>query len=167
MTKATHFVFRTELRTGLLRALRLSLPTATLSRRGLPMIRVRFARSMLAGGVCALALASAAVAQTRDFNIAAGDLKAALAQYIRQSGAKLIYRDDEVKGVQTAGVHGALSADEALKSLLNGTRLVIETDSSGARAIVRAEGSHPTSDANTANPPSVPSADNASEGQEN
>jgi len=51
------------------------------------MKRLAFLRGALAGGVCALALATAAHAQApRPFNLLAGDLSVTLEAYIRQSG---------------------------------------------------------------------------------
>ena len=69
------------------------------------MVRSGFLKSMLAGGVSALALtlATGALAQTgdqpRSFDVPAGGLKLALDTYARQSGTQLIYRVDEVSGV--------------------------------------------------------------------
>lgn len=99
------------------------------------MVRSHYLKRQLLGGLCALALAGAAAAQSRDFNIAAGDLKGALDAYARQSGVQLLYDSDAVQGKRTGGVHGALSPEEALKVLLSGTALEVQRDSSGAVAI--------------------------------
>ena len=97
-------------------------------------------RAALAGGVCALALAGAAAAQTRDFDVPAGDLKAALDSYARQAGVEVIYRVEDVRGAKTKGVHGALSAREALADILQGTGFAVRQDQSGALAVVRGNG---------------------------
>jgi outer membrane receptor protein involved in Fe transport len=94
-------------------------------------------KSVLAGGMCALMLAGAAAAQTGDYNIAAGDLKAALDAYARQSGVQLIYRIEDVRGLRTRGAHGVLSPDRALAEILAGSSLELRRDSSGAMAVVR------------------------------
>src|SRR3979409_2569043 len=75
--------------------------------------------------------------QIQHFQIPPGDLGQALDAYIRQSGRQLIYRVDDVRGVHSPGVQGAMSADDALAALLSGTGFLSRTDSSGALAIVR------------------------------
>jgi iron complex outermembrane recepter protein len=67
--------------------------------------------------------------------IPAGDLNTALEYLSTRSGAGLVYRPDQVKGVKTRGVHGALSPEEAVKQLLEGTGLEVSTDSTGAMLI--------------------------------
>jgi iron complex outermembrane receptor protein len=97
--------------------------------------------SLLLGGVCAIALAAPAFAQApqiRSFDIPGGELRQALDAYIRQSGAQLIYRTDDVRGTKTRGVAGALPSEEALKRVLAGTPFVVKRDASGAIAIVAA-----------------------------
>jgi len=103
----------------------------------------RTIRGALVGSVCAFALASAAMAQTADFNVPAGDLKVALDTFIRQSGVQLIYRIDDVRGRTTQGVHGVHSSDEALNELLDGSGFIVKRDSSGAMAIVKASKPEP------------------------
>lgn len=94
-------------------------------------------KSALVGSACALVLGSEAWAQTREFSIGAGELKAALDAYARQSGQQIIYRVEDVRGRQSPGVHGALERDAALDRLLAGTGLEVRRDSSGAIAVVR------------------------------
>ncbi|MDB5436200.1 MAG: TonB-dependent receptor [Phenylobacterium sp.] len=94
-------------------------------------------RSILAGSACALALAGAAIAQTKTFNIPAGDLKSALDAYAKQAGVQLIYRTDDVRGAKSPGVSGALDANAALSGLLANTGLTVRRDASGAMAVVR------------------------------
>jgi len=95
-------------------------------------------RAVLAGGVCAMALATVAHAENRDFNVPAGDLQAALDSYAAQAGVQLLYKVDLVKGVPSKGAHGVLSSDEALAMLLSGTGLEVRRHPSGAVAIVDA-----------------------------
>lgn len=99
------------------------------------MKKSRFRKSVWAG---LIALSISGVTQASDFSVPAGDLGPALDAYIRQSGVQLIYRVEEVKGLQTAGVDGALSADAALAQLLAGTDLQVTRDESGAMAVGRA-----------------------------
>src|SRR5262249_5875140 len=100
--------------------------------------RMRMLKSILAGGACALALAGAAMAQTRDFDVPAGDLKAALDAYARQAGIEVIYRTDDVRGAKSHGAHGALSPKAALAEILAGTGLEVREGQNGALAVVRA-----------------------------
>jgi outer membrane receptor protein involved in Fe transport len=81
----------------------------------------------------------AAGATAQDFNVPSGDLKSALDAYATQSGTQLMYGDRLVEGVQTKGVHGALSPDAALTRILKGTGFEMRRDASGAIAIVRQE----------------------------
>jgi len=108
-------------------------------------MRARCLKSVLAGGVCALALSSTAFAQGRDFDVPAGDLAPALDAYIRQSGEQLIYRVADVRGMKTSGVSGELSSDEALARLLEGTSLKVRRDPSGLIAVASAETADPQS----------------------
>jgi outer membrane receptor protein involved in Fe transport len=84
----------------------------------------------------------AATATAQDFNVPSGDLKSALDAYATQSGTQLMYGDRLVEGVQTKGVHGALSPDAALTRILKGTGFEMRRDASGAIAIVREEASN-------------------------
>ena len=108
------------------------------------MSRGKNLKAMLAGGACVLALATAgmAAAETRDYNVPPGDLIAALDAYARQSGVQIIYKITDVSGVKSRGAQGALSDDEALGMLLEGTNFEVRRDSSGAIALAQA-GSHP------------------------
>ncbi|HVZ68321.1 MAG TPA: TonB-dependent receptor [Rhizomicrobium sp.] len=94
-------------------------------------------RAALLASVCAAATAAAA----RDIDIPAGDLKAALDAYARQTGVALIVSDEAVRGTQTRGVKGALSPDEALARILKGTGFIVHRDYSGAIAIVPGQSS--------------------------
>lgn len=101
------------------------------------MKTVSLLRHMLTGSACALILASAAAAQTRNFDLPSGELKGALDAYARQAGVQLVYRTEDVRGVRTRGVRDAVDAETALRRLLEGTGLTVQRDSSGALAIVR------------------------------
>ena len=80
-------------------------------------------RLWLAGAsVASLALASGV--QAANLNIPGGDLGAALDSYMQQTGISVIVSYGAVKGAQTRGVKGNLSADAALSKLLSGTGFV-------------------------------------------
>ncbi len=93
----------------------------------------------LASGAFAMALCTVAHAQAQAqphrFEIAAGDLKAALEAYAAQSGAQLIYKAEDVKGRTTKGLHSEMAPADALRALLEGTSLSVRTDSSGAMVL--------------------------------
>src|SRR6185437_8562327 len=91
-------------------------------------------KTMLACGICALTIATGAHAQMHSFNIPAGDLQTALDAYGAQSGVQIIYRSDELRGIKTQGLHGALDQSEALAKLLADTGLVAQRQPSGAIA---------------------------------
>ena len=75
-------------------------------------------------------------AAAQDFNVPSGDLKAALDSYKSQSGISLFVPRDAMRGVQTHGVKGDLSPDEALTRILRGTGFTARHDSSGMIAII-------------------------------
>lgn len=82
----------------------------------------------------AITLASAAETM---IDIPAGDLRAALESYIRQTGSQLIYKADDVAGISTKGAQGHLSAQQALDSILANTGLTVHRDPSGAAVVSR------------------------------
>lgn len=83
----------------------------------------------------ALMFCVSAQAQVISFDIAAGDMKAALDAYAAQSGAQLIYKTEDVKGLASKGVKRLASAEDALTLLLDGTALKVRRDPSGAVVI--------------------------------
>lgn len=100
-------------------------------------------RTMLFALACSASMT--AYAQTdavRQIDIPAGDLVMALDALARQSGAQFIYRADQLEGLRTQGVHGTLSAEDALDRLLQGSGFITRRDASGAVVIVK--GAPPT-----------------------
>jgi iron complex outermembrane receptor protein len=111
---------------------------------------------------CAAALLLAfsinAVAQTtpRNFDIPAGELQAAIDAYAQQSGVQLVYKVDELRGLSAVAVKGAMSPDDALARLLQGTSLRIMRDPSNAVVIFRPKSeSQPASSKSAAEPESA------------
>ncbi len=92
---------------------------------------------------CTLAIGVSAYAQNREFNVAAGDLKTALDAYIAQAGVQLLYRVDDIKDLSTKGLKGNLSPEDALARLLEGTRLKVRRDESGAMVLYTAPPDEP------------------------
>ncbi len=97
-------------------------------------------RHLTFSGTCVLmiSIAAQAQAQTKNFDIGGGDLKIALDRYLVQSGVQLIYKADDINGLSTKGVTGALAPDAALVKLLEGTRLHILRGADGAIVITLA-----------------------------
>ena len=92
-------------------------------------------KTLVLCGVGTAVWVGAAAAQ--DFNIPRGDLRGALAAYMKQSGVSLMYPSQAVKGVSSDGAHGQLSPDAALIRILDGTGFSISKDASGVIAVVR------------------------------
>ncbi|WP_082542645.1 TonB-dependent receptor [Rhodanobacter sp. Root561] len=123
---------------------------------------VRSLRGMLFVMACSVsAFASAQGNAVRQIDIPAGELVTALDSLARQSGAQFIYQADQLKGLRTGGVHGALSADQALGRLLAGTGFTVHRDDSGAVVIVKgaSQSVRPASSATPASSRSGASAD--------
>ena len=95
----------------------------------------------VAGG--AVALPTAAMAQEvgastkQDFAIPAGTLKSALDRWTRRTRRDLVYREADVADVRSKGVSGAMTPEQALMRILDGTGFGIAFHESGAIAIVR------------------------------
>ena len=91
------------------------------------------------GAVCALTIVTTALAG--DFDIPAGDLRAALRSYMAQSGVQLMFSDDAIGDTRSSGAKGSLSADRALTCLLSNTGFTVRRAPSGAIGIVREQSS--------------------------
>ena len=89
----------------------------------------------LAVSLAALVLCASVHAQSRNFEIPAGDIKGALEAFTAQSGAQVIYRTEDLKGLSTKGLSRSASPEAALQSLLEGTPLKTRSDSAGAIVI--------------------------------
>jgi iron complex outermembrane recepter protein len=68
-------------------------------------------------------------------DIPAGYLVTSLESLARQSGCEFLYTADQLKGVRTAGVSGEYTPEDAIKKLLEGTRLRLTVHESGALVI--------------------------------
>lgn len=73
----------------------------------------------------------AADATAKAIDIPAGDLTTALEALTTQTGTELVYRPEQVKGLQTKGLQGTYSAEDAISKLLEGTQLTLHIDPSG------------------------------------
>ncbi|RZZ81592.1 TonB-dependent receptor [Pseudoxanthomonas winnipegensis] len=93
-------------------------------------------RTLLLSAACAAALSAQAQAASQ-LDIPAGSLDGALQALSRQTGAQLLYRPEQLAGLQTRGVRGELSPAQAAERLLEGSGLVARRDASGALLIAR------------------------------
>ena len=99
------------------------------------MTKLGWLKQTLASGAATLALAGAAHAN--EFDIGSGDLKHALDAYMKQADVRLMYPEDEMRGVHTRGAHGELSTAEALARILRGTGFSATQDTAGVIGIVK------------------------------
>jgi catecholate siderophore receptor len=105
-------------------------------------VRLMVAAALAGATVTAPVLAQADAVTARpaqwDFNIPAESLAAAIAQFGRQSSARITARADLVKDLSTPGVQGRMTAAQALQRLLAGTGLTYNVASSGAFVLQQA-----------------------------
>ena len=101
------------------------------------MLKTAMSRSAIIAFACSLSLSAYAMADEakRAIHIPSGELSVALELLAKQSGTDLVYRPDQVEGFRTGGVDSELSTVEAVTRLLEGTPLVLSTDSTGAMLI--------------------------------
>ncbi len=93
------------------------------------------------GAATALAQSSAPATQTqpRTYHIARQALGPALQEFAAQAGLQLLFSESDVAGLETQGLEGSFSTDQALKRLLAGSGLVFEYPKADA-VIVRRPG---------------------------
>ncbi len=114
-----------------------------------PMHVVRLVRTVVAvvvsivgGLLTGPAVLSAAAASTKKaFDIPAGDAVLALKAFSAQSGAQVIYPEEQIEGAKTKALKGAFTPADAIDRLLAGTNLKAAYDQgSGSFAVSRAPG---------------------------
>src|SRR5690349_11023729 len=100
------------------------------------MLKITTVRAAVAVALAGCSMAAYAIADApRAVDIPAGDLRRALLDISEQFGADLVYRPEQVDGIHTRGAHGALTTEEAVTQLLEGTPLELRRDASGALLI--------------------------------
>lgn len=83
-------------------------------------------------------LVSAAEEGTRNYALPAGDAATALRQLSEVSGREVLFAAEAVRGVRTNAVRGQLTALEAARQMVAGTKLAVTQDEkTGAIAIHR------------------------------
>jgi hypothetical protein len=86
-------------------------------------------KSGLIAFTCSISVCAFAIADTpKPIDVPAGALGVALELISKQAGVELVFRPEQVKGLRTNGVTGTLSAQEAVKKLLEGTPLQVRSD---------------------------------------
>lgn len=99
-----------------------------------------------------LARLDAAADSPRLFALSAGRAEVTLEAFAEQAGVQIVYLLEDVRGVATNAVHGALAVREALGRLVAGTGLVVAQDGkTGAFAVRHDRGARPA--AQTIEPP--------------
>lgn len=90
---------------------------------------------------CSLAVAFAADAALKSFDIPPGEAEVALKLFSQQSGKGVVFAPDGLKGVRTNAVAGRYAPHEALDRLVAGTPLAVRVEEkTGAFAIRRTTG---------------------------
>jgi len=80
----------------------------------------------LSTGAVLAQTSTAARGPTRTYHIGAQALGSALQEFASQAGLQLMFSESDVAGMQTSGLQGNFSADQALQRLLAGSGLVFE-----------------------------------------
>lgn len=111
---------------------------------------VRPAVVCVASALCVLGAQAQAPSRVLAFDIPAGDLKAAVDQYARQTGSQVLYKLQDVQGLTTTGVHGSFDEAEALRLLLAGTPLSFKKEGASALVLFRDAAAKAASEASAA-----------------
>lgn len=72
----------------------------------------------------------------QDFAIAAGPLESALNRFAASTGVSLSYAPETLRGLQSPGVQGRFSADQALNQLLAGSGVQVVRQASGSYSLL-------------------------------
>jgi len=95
----------------------------------------------LAAAIAMLALSAPAFAKVQSFDIPAGELKTAVDAYAQRTGTQLVYKLDDLRGLNSPGVQGTVDIEEALARLLQGTPLTYKRDARNGLVIFRRDAS--------------------------
>ncbi len=86
-----------------------------------------------------------ATSNSRNFNIPAQPLYAALSALAEQSGVQFVYNSELVKGIDSAGVSGQYSLEGALQRLLSGSGISYHFNSGNTVTLQKMAGVEPQS----------------------
>jgi outer membrane receptor protein involved in Fe transport len=110
------------------------------------MFRGLLIKAMITVAACCLTFAANAMAAPpKTVHVAPGPLVPALESLSKQMTLELIYQPKQLESVETKGVSGTYSPQDAVRILLEGTPLEVRVDASGAMAVVPRETTRPGS----------------------
>src|SRR5262249_44462450 len=91
---------------------------------------IRAAPLAARGAACAISLLVALplAAQTVAFDIPAEDAITSIPEFARQAGLQIIAPADQLRGIRTSAVQGAMDVHAALRKLLHDTGLIVTSD---------------------------------------
>ena len=124
------------------------------------MLKAIMIKSALIVLICSVSLAVYARAEEPiQVNVLPGELVPALESLSKQVAVELVYQPEQLKEFKTKGVSGVYTAEAAVRILLKGTPLELQTDPSGAMVIAPAgkeKNGKTSSDVQTSNGASTP-----------
>jgi iron complex outermembrane receptor protein len=101
------------------------------------MLKSLMVRSGLIAFACSVSVSAYAYADSpKQISVPAGDLVSALESLSRQAEVELVYQAGQLKGLQTRGLNGTFSTQEAVQKLLEGTKLRLRTDESTGAMLI-------------------------------
>ena len=101
------------------------------------MLKSMTVSATIAAVLAGLSMPAYAIADSpKTVDIPAGDLRQALLMASAQFGTDLVFSPEQIQGFKTGGAHGQLTTEQAVTKLLEGTRLELRIDPSGAMLIV-------------------------------
>ncbi len=92
---------------------------------------------MAGAAIVAVANASPAMAQTRQFNVPAQPASRGIPAFARQAGVQIIASGNVVGNRRTNAVRGSYSVEEEMRILLGGTGLTADPGSAGGIITIR------------------------------
>lgn len=130
------------------------------------MLRNLIVKSALVALVCTVSVCAYAMADTpRPIDVPPGDLATALLLVSKKTGVELVFNPQQLKGIHTKGVSGTLSSQDAVRKLLEGTKLELRTDSATGAMMIGSPPATPGAAATgpASDPPLQEAANNSSQ----
>lgn len=100
------------------------------------MLKTLIMKATIIALVGSVSFVAHAIADTQRIDVPAGGLVAALETLAKQADVDIVYQDEQLKGLQTAGVSGDLSPRDAVMKLLEGTPLQLRTDETSGALLI-------------------------------
>lgn len=100
-------------------------------------------RSWLLAIACSLIWSADAADAQRRVEVPAGDLLTAIEVLQQQSDVQVVYNDGDLRGLRTSGVQGTLTTQEAVRKLLEGTKLRLRLDQETGAMLIVSSGGEP------------------------